>query len=161
MIINIKTPEILEESRSIASADLINDYCPEYYNYYILKNILCLFWILALFTGFSSYKKKSRGMIFTFIIMNFIAIIFKAILETTFVLQQGPCNSVIAELTEQWSDEIFFKSKLTGFLFKLEFSQWNTILILCSAISCQATSIYLRKKSFGYNYLEPSSFTIS
>lgn len=101
-------------------------------------------------------------MILTFILMNFIALIFKAILETTFVLQQGPCNSVITELTEEWSDELIFKSKLTGFLFKLEFSQWNTIFILFSAIACQVTSLYLRKKSFGYNYLEPSnSFTIS
>lgn len=141
---------------------MINEYCPEFYNYYILKNILCLIWILGIAVGFSSYKKKSRGMISCFIIINFVAIIFRTILETSFVLQEGPCNSVVRSLTEEWDDEIIFKSKLTGALFKWEFSQWNSVFIILNGILSQVSSLFLRKKSFGYSYLDPSSsFTIS
>ena len=161
-IINIKTPEILEESGRIGKADLIADYCPEFSNYSFLKNTLCFLWILAIFIGFFSYKKRSRGMILSFIIMNFIAIVFKGFLEVSFALQDGPCNSVIKELAEEWDDEILFSNKLTGALFKWEINQYNTVAMIITGISSQFCSLFLRKKSFGYNKLDPSSsFTIN
>ena len=157
LIINMKTPEILEESGRIGSADFLQNYCPEYYSYYVLKNVLCFSWIFASFIGFFSYKKKSRGLILSFIIMNFIAILFKGMLEVSFTLQEGPCNSVIKELAEEWDDEYLFTSKLTGALYKWETSQWNTVTMILCAILSQFCSLFLRKKSFGYSKLDPSN----
>lgn len=142
--------------------DTMPDYCPEYYNYYIIKNILCFFWIISLMIGLYSYKKRSTYMILTFIILNFIAIIFKAVLEISFTLQNGPCLSVVKELAEEWDLEGVFESKLTGAIFKYEISQWNTFLMIISGIMAQFCSLFLRKKAFAYDKLDPSiSFIVN
>jgi len=100
-------------------------------------------------------------MILTFIVMNFFAILFKGIMEVSYALQDGPCTSVIKDMTEEWNDEMLFDSKLTGALFKFEYAQWNSIAMILTAIMSQFTSLFLRKKSFGYEKLEHRSFTLN
>ena len=161
-MINVKTPQILEDSGRIGSADLIPEYCPEFSSYYASKNFLCIFWLFGIILGFFSFKKRSRGMILSFIIMNFIAIIFKGLIEVTFALKEGPCSSVIQDMTTEWDDEVLFPGKMTGALFLFEYSHWNTIVTIITAILSQFSSLFLRKKSFGYEKLEPSrSFSLN
>lgn len=158
----MRTPDLLEESNRIGPADSMPDYCPEYYHYYIMKNLLCFCWIISLFIGLYSYKKRSTSLILTFIILNSIAIIYKAVLEVTITLQNGPCLSVVRELAEEWDLEGVFESKFMGAIFKYEISQWNTFTMLLSGIIAQFCSLFLRKKAFAYDKLEPStSFTVN
>lgn len=101
-------------------------------------------------------------MILTFIVMNFLGILFKGSIELAFLLKDGPCSAVIKDLTQEWDDEFLFGSKTIGALFKYEYSNWNAVVMIFTALIAQLSSVFLRKKSFGYEKLEPSrSFTLN
>ena len=94
--------------------------------------------------------------------MNFIAVIIKGLIEVSFSLKEGPCTSVIQDMTQEWDDEIIFPDRFIGVIFKFEYSQWNSIATILTAILAQFSSLFLRKKSFGYEKLEPHrSFSLN